>query len=104
SNVNEYYRVYKALGFTGSVRPVIDAELYLEETGANPGEIVEELSASELPSLSGWFSIQEIRQSAGGIIDTGWKFSSFAPVKVTTLDGRSVYRREASARGFPLPA
>src|SRR5699024_1088659 len=27
SNFNEYYRVYKDLGFTGSVRPVIDAEV-----------------------------------------------------------------------------
>lgn len=104
ANVNEYYRVYKALGFTGSVRPVIDAELYLENMGANPGEIVEELNASELPSLSGWFSIQEIRQSAAGIVDTGWKFSSFAPVKVATLSEWSSFGREHRSWGFHLHA
>jgi len=104
SNVNEYYRVYKSLGFAGTVRPVVEAELRLQDLGANPGETLERLIAAELPPLSGWFSIQENRQSAESILETGWKFASFAPVKVQSLEDWSTYGREHRSWGFHLHA
>lgn len=104
SNVAEYYRVYKSLGFAGIVRPVVEAELRLKAVCANPGETLDNLKASELPPLSGWFSIQESRQTAASILENGWKFASFAPVKVKSLEEWASFGEEHRSWGFHLHA
>lgn len=104
SNVNEYYRVYRSLGFTGSIERVVPAELRLRNQGANAGELVTKLAQSEVPALSGWFSIQDNRQSAAEILTTGWKFASFDPVHVAEIDDWSRYGKEHRSWGFHLHA
>lgn len=104
NNVNEYYRVYRKLGYLGGVERVVPAELRLRELGANAGELVTSLSQSELPSLSGWFSIQESRQTAAEVLTTGWKFASFEPVPVAEISDWSTYGKEHRSWGFHLHA
>lgn len=104
NNVNEYYRVYRKLGYLGGVERVVPAELRLRELGANAGELVTSLSQSEIPSLSGWFSIQENRQTATEVLTTGWKFASFEPVPVAEIVDWSPYGKEHRSWGFHLHA
>ena len=104
SNVNEYYRVYRELGYSGFVRPVVHSELSIISLGANPGEILSHLANSEVPSLTGWFSIQENRQSASEILDVGWKFAGFEAVPVMHLTDWSTFGDEHRSWGFHLHA
>lgn len=101
-NVNEYYRVYRELGYTGPVSEVVEAEIRLEALGSNPGEILDEMSRCDLPSLSGWFSVGSARQSATDVVEAGWKFENFAPIKVVELDDWSTYGRQNRSWGFSL--
>ncbi|GAA1946118.1 hypothetical protein GCM10009689_29120 [Brevibacterium antiquum] len=104
SNVNEYYRVYRELGYSGFVEPVVLSELSITSQGANPGEILAALAQSEIPALTGWFSIQENRQSASEILDVGWRFAGFDPVPVARLTDWSIYGQEHRSWGFHLHA
>lgn len=103
-NVIEYYRVYRAFGYSGFVRPVIHSELRITSQGANPGEVLTELAHSEVPPLSGWFSIQESRQPASEILETGWKFAGFDPVPVVELTDWSIFGKQHRSWGFHLHA
>ncbi|AZT96046.1 glycosyltransferase [Brevibacterium aurantiacum] len=103
-NVNEYYRVYQQLGYTGPVSEVVKAEIRLEAMGVNPGELVEALSQRELPALHGWFSLHEPQQSATEILNIGWIFEDFGPIKVAEIDDWTRYGRENRSWGFTLHA
>lgn len=104
NNVNEYYRVYRKLGYLGGVERVVPAELRLREIGANAGELVTSLSQGQIPSLSGWFSIQDSRQTAIEVLNSGWKFASFEPVPVAEIVDWSRYGKQHRSWGFHLHA
>src|SRR5699024_1953883 len=103
-NVNEYYRIYRKLGFDGPENLPLESELALEERGINAGELLEQLATAELPALKGWFTIQDIRQSAESILETGWRFASFDPVPVATIEDWAHYGKEHRSWGFHLHA
>lgn len=103
-NVNEYYRVYRELGYRGPENLVVEAELSLEGGGINPGELLESLTAAELPPLRGWFTIQDIKQSATSILKDGWRFGKFEPVLVSEIDDWASYGAEHRSWGFHLHA
>jgi len=103
-NVNEYYRVYQQLGYTGPISEVVAAEIRLEVTGTNPGEVVEALSQCELPALQGWFSLNPPRQTAAEVLSVGWIFEGFAPIKVAETEDWADYGRENRSWGFALHA
>lgn len=101
-NVNEYYRIYQQLGYTGPISETVTAEIRLEAMGANPGELVEAVSQCEVPALDGWFSLHSPQQSAAEILNTGWIFEDFAPIKVAEIDDWACYGRENRSWGFTL--
>lgn len=103
-NVNQYYRVYAQLGFQGGNTLLLDSELTLDDRGVNPGELAEALRATPAPALSGWFTIQDARQSAEAILHHGWKFASFEAVPIATIDDWARYGREHRSWGFHLHA
>src|SRR5699024_4744183 len=71
-DVNEYYRICRKRGCGGPENLPLDSELALEKGGVNAGELLEQLAGAELPALKGWFTSQDIRQSAESILETGW--------------------------------
>ncbi|PWH06452.1 hypothetical protein DEO23_05640 [Brachybacterium endophyticum] len=103
-NVNEYYRIYKKLGYDGEEKPHLEAELALDARGVNSGELLEKLATAELPALKGWFTIQDNRQSAESILQEGWKFASFEPVPVARIEDWAQYGDEHRSWGFHLHA
>ncbi len=104
SNVNEYYRVYRKLGYAGPANLLVESELALRERGANPGELLEAFVDAPLPPNKGWFTIQDVRQSAISVLEDGWRFANFAPVPVADLDNWARYGREHRSWGFHLHA
>lgn len=103
-NVNEYYRIYKKLGYQGPDNLLIESELSLAERGINAGEILEALGNAELPALNGWFTIQNIKQSAASIIEDGWRFADFTPVRVSSIEEWASYGTVHRSWGFHLHA
>nr|WP_245354146.1 glycosyltransferase [Brachybacterium sacelli] len=103
-NVNEYYRIYRKLGYDGPENLPLESELALDERGMNPGELLEQLAAADLPALKGWFTIQDIRQSPESILETGWRFASFEPVPVAHIEDWAHYGEEHRSWGFHLHA
>lgn len=103
-NVNEYYRVYRTLGYDGPEHLALESELALDARGVNPGELVEQLAAADLPPLKGWFTIQDIRQSPESVLETGWRFASFDPVPVASIEDWARYGAEHRSWGFHLHA
>lgn len=103
-NVNEYYRVYKKLGFAGEDNLLVESELALDDRGINPGELLESLRSATAPGLKGWFTIQDIRQSGASILEDGWRFASFEPVKVASIEDWAHYGSEHRSWGFHLHA
>lgn len=103
-NVNEYYRVYRKLGYQGPENLLVESELSLSHRGVNPGELLELLADAELPALRGWFTIQDIKQSANSIIEEGWRFASFDPVLVSQIEDWAPYGVEHRSWGFHLHA
>lgn len=101
-NVNEYYRVYRQLGYAGPENLLVEAELSLTSRDLNPGHCVESLATSALPPLRGWFSIQEIRQSATSILEEGWRYADFQPVPVSCIEDWATYGAEHRSWGFHL--
>ena len=103
-NVNEYYRIYKKLGYQGPENLTLESELVLDQRGINPGELLEQLAAADLPALKGWFTIQDIRQSPESVLETGWRFAKFEPVPVARIEGWAHYGNEHRSWGFHLHA
>ncbi|MGO2360773.1 MAG: glycosyltransferase, partial [Brachybacterium tyrofermentans] len=83
SNVSEYYRVYKKLGYTGTSSLNLEAEVRLRERGVNAGDLLDAFEKLPEPPLTGWFSLSEMKQDAQDIVTTGWVFEEFEPVRVT---------------------
>jgi len=83
SNVSEYYRVYKKLGYTGPSSLNLEAEVRLRERGVNAGDLLDAFEQLPEPPLTGWFSLSEMKQDAHDIVATGWAFEEFEPVRVT---------------------
>lgn len=102
SNVNEYYRVYRELGYAGPRNSSIHAELELQKAGMNPGELLEALAAADLPPLVGWFALGERPQSAQSIIQDGWIHMDFDPVPLTSKIDWESYGTKDRSWGFPL--
>lgn len=103
-NVNEYYRVYRSLGFSGARSLLTEAEISLSENGINSGELLEELAGAELTHSRGWYTIQEPKQTARSILENGWRFGGFEPVPVKGLVDWSKYGCEHRSWGFHLHA
>ncbi|MBU8578238.1 glycosyltransferase [Brevibacterium luteolum] len=102
ANVNEYYRVYRKLGYMGPRSNAIDAELKLEAAGMNPGELVERLSKAAPPPLYGWFALGGSRQSAHSLIRDGWAQPGFPPVALTSKIDWASYGAENRSWGYEL--
>lgn len=83
SNVSEYYRVYKKLGYTGPSSLNLEAEVRLRERGVNAGDLLDAFEQLPEPPLTGWFSLSEMKQDPHDIVSTGWVFEEFEPVRVT---------------------
>lgn len=83
SNVSEYYRVYKKLGYSGPSSLNLESEVRLRERGLNAGDILDAFEQLPEPALTGWFSLSEMKQDAHDIVSTGWAFEEFEPVRVT---------------------
>ncbi|ASK65534.1 hypothetical protein CFK39_06455 [Brachybacterium avium] len=103
-NMNEYYRIYRKLGFEGPTNLPLESDLALDGRGINSGELLEKLATADLPALKGWFTIQEIRQSPESILETGWRFAGFDPVPVATLKDWTRFGKEHRSWGFHLHA
>lgn len=99
-NVGEYYRVYRKLGYSGPRNALVEAELALAVRHLNAGEVVQRMAETALPRLTGWFSLEEMRQSANDIVGEGWRYKSFDPVKVTEIEDWSVYGATNRTWGF----
>lgn len=82
TNVSEYYRVYRKLGYTGPSSLALESELDLRARRVNPGDVIDGLGSLESPPLMGWFSLDRSKQSAQEILETGWVFDEFEPVRV----------------------
>ena len=102
ANVNEYYRVYTELGYTGGGDLVIESELDLTARGMNPGELLEALRSAPLPPLTGWFTLVPLRQTGRSILEEGWKYANFDPVPVATIEDWARYGAEHRSWGFNL--
>ncbi|MGP9846305.1 glycosyltransferase [Brachybacterium sp. 107] len=83
SNVSEYYRVYKKLGYSGPSSLNLESEVRLRERGVNAGDLLDAFDQLPEPPLTGWFSLVEMEQSAQDIVSTGWVYEEFEPVRVT---------------------
>lgn len=83
SNVSEYYRVYKKLGYNGPSSLDLESEVRLRERGVNAGDLLDAFEQLPEPPLAGWFSLSEMEQGAQEIVSTGWAYEEFEPVRVT---------------------
>lgn len=99
-NVAEYYRIYRALGYSGPRNPLVEAELALSARHVNAGEIVQRMAEAPLPRLTGWFSLEEMRQTGQDILGDGWRYKTFDPVKVTEIEDWAVYGAANRTWGF----
>lgn len=102
NNVNEYYRVYRNLGYQGPTNRVVESELSLLARDLNPGELVDSMAKAELPPLSGWFTIQDTEQSASSILKEGWRYASFEPVMLSRIEDWAEYGAQNRSWGFHL--
>lgn len=102
SNVSEYYRVYKKLGYTGPSSLTLESEVRLRERGVNAGDLLDAFERLPEPPLTGWFSLSEMKQDAQDIVSTGWVFEEFDPVQVTEHPDWAVVGEENRTWGFNL--
>ncbi|MDN5655852.1 MAG: heparinase II/III family protein, partial [Kocuria sp.] len=100
--MNEYYRVYKRLGYEGAESLQLESELALDKRGVNAGELLELLGVAELPPLTGWFTIERDWQDPESILKIGWRYEDFEPVLVTTVADWAYYGNEHRSWGFHL--
>ncbi|MGP9681655.1 glycosyltransferase [Brachybacterium sp. AOP3-A1-3] len=99
-NVGEYYRVYRKLGYDGPRNALVEAELALAARHLNAGEIIQRMAETDIPRLTGWFSLEAMRQTADDIVGEGWRYKSFEPVKVTQIENWSIYGATDRTWGF----
>lgn len=104
NNVNEYYRIYRKLGYAGPRNLAIESQLALSEYGVNPGELMEAMEFAKLPPSHGWFTIQESTQSGCSLLRDGWKFEDFHPIDVSSLHDWAHYGNADRSWGFHLHA
>lgn len=84
---------------------LLDAsETALRRRGLEIEQLLTALKSASLPSLTGWFTIQEIKQSADSVLEDGWKFSRFDPVRVAELTDWAQYGVAHRSWGFHLHA
>lgn len=102
SNVSEYYRMYRAHGYEGPSSRLLEAELRLRERGVNPGDVIDALQRVELAPLTGWFSLDIIKQDAETILEVGWTYAEFEPIKVTDHPDWASYGERHRTWGFNL--
>lgn len=76
----------------------------LRRRGLEIEQLQAALRAAPLPDLTGWFTIQKIKQRAESILDDGWKFSRFDPVRVADLADWAQYGVAHRSWGFHLHA
>ncbi|PQZ86554.1 glycosyltransferase [Arthrobacter sp. MYb222] len=81
-NVVSYFEVYKKLGYEGPSSLVLEAEMRLRGRNINPGDVIDQIASADQPPLASWFSLNVRRQSAREILDTGWIYAEFDPVRV----------------------
>src|SRR5699024_2632306 len=62
------------------------------------------LENAEFSALRGWFTIQEVSQSASSILEEGWRFEKFEPILVTHIQDWGHYGAEDRSWGFHLHA
>ncbi|MGO2559295.1 glycosyltransferase [Brachybacterium sp.] len=103
-NANEYDRVYRQLGYKGAGNAIIASERALEAQGMNPGELLDAAKDAHVAPLSGWFTIQEVRQDGRAILEDGWKFARFDTVPVRQIEDWSTYGKYHRSWGFHLHA
>ncbi len=82
SNVSAYYEVYRQLGYVGPSSQLLEAELRLRGRGINPGDVIDEVVDTELPPLRSWFSVDGVEQCAREIMEKGWTYAEFEPIRV----------------------
>jgi hypothetical protein len=80
------------------------SEAALRRRGLEIEQLLTDLQTAPLPDLTGWFSIQEVKQSADSVLEDGWKFSRFDPVRVTGLTDWAQYGAAHRSWGFHLHA
>lgn len=102
NNVNEYYRIYRKLGYAGPRNLMIESQLFLTKYGINPGELIDAIKLAKLPPSRGWFTIQESTQSGSSLLRDGWKFEDFDPIDVSSLEDWAQYGAEHRSWGFHL--
>lgn len=103
-NANEYDLVYRQLGYKGARSSIIASERALDAQGMNPGELLDAVKDAHLAPLSGWFTIQEVRQEGRAVLDDGWKFAHFDTVPVRQIEDWSPYGKYHRSWGFHLHA
>lgn len=102
SNVSEYYRVYKKLGYTGPSSLNLESEVRLRERGVNAGDLLDAFEQLAEPPLTGWFTLNEMTQSAQDIVTAGWIYEEFEPVPVTEHPDWAAVGEESRTWGFNL--
>lgn len=87
------------------ISDLLDAsEAALRRRGIEIERLLTALESAPMPDLTGWFTIQKIKQSATSVLEDGWKFSRFDPVRVTELTDWAQYGAAHRSWGFHLHA
>ncbi|EWS81415.1 hypothetical protein BF93_16490 [Brachybacterium phenoliresistens] len=102
SNVSEYYRVYRSLGYAGPASEALAAELRLRERAVNAGDVIDALRDVETAPLTGWFSLDRMKQSGQDILEHGWVFEEFEPIRVAESPDWASYGHRHRTWGFNL--
>jgi len=89
---------------TATVDLLAASDTDLRRRGLEVDELLTALRSAPLPDLTGWFTIQEIKQSAGAVLEDGWKFSRFDPVPIAALTDWAQYGAAHRSWGFHLHA
>ncbi|WP_193105901.1 heparinase II/III family protein [Brachybacterium sp. FME24] len=80
------------------------SDLALRRRDVEIEQLLTALGTAQLPDLTGWFSIQKIKQSASSVFEDGWKFSRFDPVLIAELSDWAQYGVAHRSWGFHLHA
>ncbi|MGP5717730.1 heparinase II/III domain-containing protein [Brachybacterium tyrofermentans] len=89
---------------TANVDLLAASDTDLRRRGLEVDQLLTALRSAALPDLTGWFTIQEIKQSADAVLEDGWKFSRFDPVPIATLTDWAQYGAAHRSWGFHLHA
>ncbi|WP_334123103.1 heparinase II/III domain-containing protein [Glutamicibacter sp.] len=102
NNVSGYLDVYRQLGYTGRSSQTLESELRLYKRGVNAGDLIDALDGSGVPPLTSWFALQEPTQQGHEILDQGWKYAEFEPVRVAESPDWERCGQENRSWGFNL--